>query len=72
MENPNAVKITTRDKLLRAWLNSTEMVRDYETYSKEISDDDEARDIFRKFAETEAVQAARFREMLLDRQNPIQ
>lgn len=68
MENPNAIKITTHDKLLRAWLNSTELVRDYETYSKEISDDNEAREVFREFAESEAHQAARFRDMLLKRQ----
>lgn len=69
MENKNAVKITTHDKLLRAWLNSTEMVRDFETYSKEIMDDDEAKAIFKEYAETEAFHAAKFRDMLLSRQN---
>lgn len=69
MENPNEIKVTTHDKLLRAWLNSTEMVRDFETYSKEISDDGEARDAFRSFAEAEAVQAAKLREMILKRQS---
>ena len=69
MSNKNEVNITTRDKLLRAWQNSMETVRDFETYSKEISDDNQARDIFREYAEEEAVHAAKFREMLLERQN---
>ncbi len=69
MSNKNEVNITTRDKLLRAWQNSMETVRDFETYSKEIADDNQARDIFREYAEEEAVHAAKFREMLLERQN---
>lgn len=69
MDNKNTVKVTTHDKLLRAWLNSTEMVRDFETYSKEIRDDEEAKAIFKEYAEAEAVHAAKFRDMLLSRQN---
>ena len=32
----NAVKINTRDRLLRAWENSMELVLDYQTYKQEI------------------------------------
>jgi len=33
--NRNEIEITTYDRLLRAWENSMELVRDYEMYSKE-------------------------------------
>ncbi|MBE6862722.1 MAG: rubrerythrin [Ruminococcus sp.] len=69
MSNKSGVNITTRDKLLRAWQNSMEMVRDFETYSKEIADDKQVRDIFREYAEEEGLHAAKFREMLLERQD---
>ena len=58
------VIITTRDRLLRGWQNSMELVRDFETYSKEIKDDKEAIALFKEFAEDEGLHAARFREML--------
>ena len=64
-KNNNDVKITTYDKLLRAWQNSMELVRDFEVYSKEVKDNDEARDAFAEFAEDECLHAARFRELIL-------
>ena len=33
------VEITTRDRVMKAWENSMELVRDFESYSKEIKDD---------------------------------
>lgn len=39
MSNMHDIEITTRDKLLRAWENSMELVRDFENYSKDIKDD---------------------------------
>ncbi len=61
----NEVKITTYDRLLRAWENSMELVRDYEMYSKRI-EDGEIKQVFKEFAEDEGMHATKLREMLLD------
>ena len=60
------IKITTRDRLLRAWENSMELVRDFETYSKEIEEDQVAAKVFARFAEDEAAHASQLREMLCE------
>lgn len=36
----NAIKINTRDRLLRAWENSMEMVLDFQDYYQEIKDNE--------------------------------
>jgi rubrerythrin len=61
----NEIEITTYDRLLRAWENSKELVRDYEMYSKKI-DEKDISETFKIFAEDEAVHASRLREMLLE------
>lgn len=61
----NEIEITTYDRLLRAWENSMELVRDYEMYSKRI-DDDKVKDVFKEFAEDEGMHAAKLRNMILD------
>lgn len=63
--NENEVKITTYDRLLRAWENSMELVRDYEMYSKRI-EDQEVKQVFKEFAEDEGMHATRLRGMLLN------
>ncbi len=63
--NNNEVEITTYDRLLRAWENSMEMVRDFEMYSKRIEDDN-VKKVFKQFAEDEGMHATKLREMLLD------
>lgn len=63
--NKNEVEITTYDRLLRAWENSMELVRDYEMYSKRI-EDNEAKQVFKQFAEDEGMHATKLREMLLN------
>lgn len=63
-EGEKPVQITTRDKVMRAWENSMELTRDFELYSKQISDDDEIAKTFADFAEDECAHAARFRELL--------
>jgi len=45
-----------------------ELARDFEVYSKRI-DDDELKEVFKKFAEEEGLHASKFRELLLKRQN---
>jgi rubrerythrin len=68
MEEQNDVKITSYDRLMRAWENSMELTRDFEVYSKRV-DDEELKQVFKKFAEDEGFHASRFRELLLERQN---
>ncbi len=58
------IEYTTYDRLLRAWENSMELVRDFEMYSKRIEDDD-VRKVFKEFAEDEGKHASRFRELLM-------
>ncbi|MDQ5983930.1 MAG: hypothetical protein RUMPE_00959 [Eubacteriales bacterium SKADARSKE-1] len=58
------IKITTRDKLLRAWQASMELVRDFETYSKEIEDDKKVAELFAEYAEDEGLHASKLREIL--------
>lgn len=67
-KNNNDVKITTYDKLLRAWQNSMELARDFEVYSKEVKDNDKVKEAFAKFAEDECLHAAKFRELILEYQ----
>lgn len=46
MSKDKKIVITTRDRVLRAWQNSTELVRDFENYAKETSDDKTAAEMF--------------------------
>lgn len=59
------INITTRDKLMRAWQDSMDLVRDFEVHSHEIADDRAVSQVFAEFAREEGVHAARFRELLL-------
>jgi len=63
--NQNEVEFTTYDRLLIAWENSMEMVRDFEMYSKRLEDQD-VKEVFKKFAEDEGMHASKLREMLLE------
>jgi len=55
-------KMNTRDCLQRAWVNTMELVRDFEMYSKRI-EDERVSDVFKKFAEEQGMQASNLREM---------
>ncbi len=61
------IKITTRDKLLRAWENTKELVRDFECYSKEV-DDEKVRSVFKKLAEDECMHASELQKVLIEYQ----
>lgn len=63
--NQNEVEITTYDRVLRAWENSMELVRDYEMYSKRI-EDEQVKSVFKEFAEDEGMHAAKLRQILSD------
>ena len=47
------------------------MVRDFEMYSKRIEDEN-VKQLFKKFAEDEGMHATKFRELLLDYRNKKQ
>ncbi len=64
MNQKHQITITTRDRLLRGWENSMELVRDFESYAHEIRDDRQVSELFARFAEEEGVHAAKFHEML--------
>jgi len=55
-------KMNTRDCLQRAWMNTMELVRDFEMYSKRI-EDEEVSSVFKKLAEEQGIQAANLREL---------
>lgn len=51
------MELSTRDILTKKILDSQEMVRDYEVFSKKV-DDTELADLFKDFAEECGIQAA--------------
>ncbi len=53
----------TKDFLKRALLNEQEQVRDYQRFADSTEDEEVAR-VFRDFAETEAMQARKIKELL--------
>lgn len=55
-------KMNTRDCLQRAWMNTMELVRDFEMYSKRI-DNEEVSKLFKQCAEEQGMQATSLREM---------
>ncbi len=63
--NENEIELTTYDRLLRAWENSKELVRDYEMYSKRI-EDEKIKQVFKDFAQDEGMHASKLRNILLD------
>lgn len=71
--NKDGIEFTTYDRLLRAWENSMEMVRDYEMYSKRIEDQN-VKGVFKQFAEDEGKHASKLRELIVEyrRSNSIQ
>lgn len=64
MDDKNGFVITNRDRVLRAWENSTELVRDYQAYAQEIQDDKNLSEMFSQYAEGEALHAASLLEVL--------
>ena len=65
MDDKSGIVITNRDRVLRAWQNSVELVRDYQEYSHEIEHDDKKlAKIFAEYAEDEGVHAAKLLEIL--------
>jgi len=63
--NEKGIEFTTYDRLLRAWENSMEMVRDFEMYSKRI-EDEEVKSLFKQFAEDEGLHASKLKELIME------
>ncbi len=59
----HGIKITTRDRLMRAWQDSMELTRDYEIFSKEM-EDERAAVMFSNFARDEGLHTAKLLGML--------
>lgn len=60
------MELNTKDVIKKMILDSQEMVRDYETHSKKISDT-EVSDLFKTFAEECGIQAAELQKILRDK-----
>ena len=63
MQPHKEIHVSTRDRVMRAWQNSMEAVRDYKRYANEVSDPAVSA-LFDRCAETEGQQAAAFHEVL--------
>lgn len=64
MNNHNGFTITDRDRVLTAWENSTELVRDFQAYAHEMGDENYLAKLFAEYAEDEAIHASKFLEIL--------
>ena len=65
MDNKNGFTINKRDRVLRAWENSTELVRDYQSYANQMENEDKsAAKLFAEFAEDEALHASKLLKIL--------
>lgn len=63
MQPHKDIHISTRDRVLRAWQNSMEAVRDYKRYANEVSDPAVSA-LFDRCAEAEGKQAAALHDVL--------
>ena len=57
------VDINSRDRVMRAWENSMELVRDYRFYAREVKNESLS-ELFDEFAEDECRHAAKFNDIL--------
>ena len=67
-ENPNEVTITTYDKVMCAWHSCMHLTKVFENQFHETTDDNSAKKLFEEAAESQGMQAARFRKWLLQHQ----
>lgn len=65
MNDKNGFMISNRDRVFKAWLDCTELVRDWQDYAQELSEDDkELAKLFAEYSESEALQASKLLEIL--------
>ena len=64
MPDKNGLNITTRDRVLRAWENSTELVRDFQNYANDTENSPKIAHMFNEYAKDEAMHAAELLQLL--------
>ncbi|HWQ51197.1 MAG TPA: hypothetical protein VN369_05265 [Terriglobales bacterium] len=64
MDSKHGIHMTTRDRVLLAWEDSMELVRDFQSYANEIEDDKKVYEVFKEFAEDEGLHASKLLELL--------
>ena len=64
MQVHEPIHISTRDRVMRAWQNSMELVRDYQLYAREVSDPSIS-ELFSRCAEEECQHASDFHAIIL-------
>jgi rubrerythrin len=69
MNDRNGFIISNRDRVLRAWENSTELVRDYKAYAEEMKEDKRISNLFLEFAKDEAYHASKLLKILEEAEN---
>jgi rubrerythrin len=57
------MEMNTRDTILKKLLDAQESTRDYQSFAKEVSEEDVS-NIFREFAEQSGMQAHKLQELL--------
>ncbi len=65
MQVHEPIHITTRDRVLRAWQNTMELIRDFQLYAKEV-EEPALSNLFSRFAEEEGQHAAAFHDWLME------
>ncbi len=65
MQVHDPIIITARDRVLRAWQNCMELIRDFQLYAKEV-DDGDLSDLFSRSADAIGHQAAEFHDVLME------
>lgn len=64
MPDKNGLNITSRDRVLRAWENSTELVRDFQSYANDTEHNPKLAKMFNEYAKDEAEHAAHLLKLL--------
>lgn len=63
MQAHEPIHISTRDRVLRAWQNTMELIRDYQLYAREI-EDPTISELFSRLAESECRHGADLHDVL--------
>ncbi|NMP37823.1 MAG: rubrerythrin [Clostridiales bacterium] len=64
MDDKHGIRIAARDRVMRAWECSMELVRDFRAYAGELKDNEKLSTLFSEYAEAEAVHAAELLKIL--------
>lgn len=65
MDEKHGIKISVRDRVLRVWENTMELVRSFELYSQEIlREDKNTARLFERYANEEGIHAAELLKIL--------